>query len=467
MIRAIVIGLLASTATVTAELGVRQAFAVRSDMPKGVAPRATESRKTHEINVPRIKDGVIKGYAVMLLSYTLDLDALRKAAMAPDSILVDEAFRYVYNDSTIDFDHLDRFDLAKMSKARQDPAAEMAGQATRRSTTSASAITSPRDGGTPMAGEAGQLRRGDAERAVWSSATFCPQSCETGSSMLRTVRILIALPSGRAAGATLLTAALVALGVALAASPAVANQDYPPGLFEKSPVVPPGQPTGEPAPTTPSGPNGPAADAGPDGYDTPPAPGYDGSPPDYDVPLAPGYGRPPAPGYYGAPAAPGYGGPPVGTSPFPTGRKPTRLSTIIAPASLPGLRQSRGIETGARPMRSRPSRHTAAPGISASVSSPPVGLSRRGPLRGEFARVPKHRGHAGEDDDAAGLVGDADFRAARRMATGEALDDSPGGACVRDQHGALDRDRRPVRQHFEVVEVHGRPPLEARTRRPP
>jgi hypothetical protein len=117
MIRAIVIGLLASTATIAAELGVRQALVIRSDAPKGVAPRATESRKTHEINVPRIKDGAIKGYAVMLLSYTLDLDALRKAAMAPDSILVDEAFRYVYNDSTIDFDHLDRFDLAKMSKA--------------------------------------------------------------------------------------------------------------------------------------------------------------------------------------------------------------------------------------------------------------------------------------------------------------------------------------------------------------
>ena len=63
------------------------------------------------------QDGVIKGYAVMLLSYTVDLSALRTAAMAPDSILVDEAFRYVYDDDTIDFDHLDRFDLARMSKA--------------------------------------------------------------------------------------------------------------------------------------------------------------------------------------------------------------------------------------------------------------------------------------------------------------------------------------------------------------
>lgn len=117
MIRAILIGLLASMATVAGEVGARQAFAVYGNMGKSAGPRVTESRKTHEINVPRLKDGAIQGYAVMLLSYTLDLGALKKAAMAPDSILVDEAFRYVYDDDSIDFDHLDRFDLAKMSKA--------------------------------------------------------------------------------------------------------------------------------------------------------------------------------------------------------------------------------------------------------------------------------------------------------------------------------------------------------------
>ena len=118
MIRAIVIGLLASAATVTAGDSGRGRRLVLREQRAAAAPRkATEARKTHEINVPRIKDGAIKGYAVMLLSYTVDVGALRTAAMAPDSILVDEAFRYVYNDDTIDFDHLDRFDFAKMSKA--------------------------------------------------------------------------------------------------------------------------------------------------------------------------------------------------------------------------------------------------------------------------------------------------------------------------------------------------------------
>ncbi len=117
MIRVIVLALLASAATVTGELGTREVLVYSETRSTAVAGKATETRKTHEINVPRIKNGAVKGYAVMLLTYTVDLGALKKAAMAPDSIVADEAFRYVYDDDTIDFDHLDRFDLTKMSKA--------------------------------------------------------------------------------------------------------------------------------------------------------------------------------------------------------------------------------------------------------------------------------------------------------------------------------------------------------------
>jgi len=117
MIKAVFLGLAASAAAIAAEVGTDEVLAMRETRSTAAAGRTTETRKTHEINVPRIKDGAVKGYAVMLLSYTVDLSALKMAAMAPDSILVDEAFRYVYDDVTIDFDHLDRFDLAKMSKA--------------------------------------------------------------------------------------------------------------------------------------------------------------------------------------------------------------------------------------------------------------------------------------------------------------------------------------------------------------
>jgi hypothetical protein len=117
MIKAALIGVAAVAAVIAGEMGTDKVLAMRQARSSAAVARTTEARKTHEVNVPRIKDGVIKGYAVMLLSYTVDLSALRVAAMAPDSILVDEAFRYVYSDDTIDFDHLDRFDFAKMSKA--------------------------------------------------------------------------------------------------------------------------------------------------------------------------------------------------------------------------------------------------------------------------------------------------------------------------------------------------------------
>ena len=117
MIRALLIGLLASVATIGAEIGTRAALTMRDERASATPGKMVETRKTREINVPRLKDGTVKGYAVMLLSYAVDLNALRTAEMAPDSILIDEAFRYVYGDDTIDFDHLDRFDFAKMSRA--------------------------------------------------------------------------------------------------------------------------------------------------------------------------------------------------------------------------------------------------------------------------------------------------------------------------------------------------------------
>lgn len=117
MIRALLLALMASAATIGAEIGMRHAITARDERAALAPGRVTETRRTREINVPRIKDGAVKGYAVMLLSYAVDVNAVRSAEMAPDSILIDEAFRYVYGDDTIDFDHLDRFDFGKMSRA--------------------------------------------------------------------------------------------------------------------------------------------------------------------------------------------------------------------------------------------------------------------------------------------------------------------------------------------------------------
>jgi hypothetical protein len=89
--------------------------------------------------------------------------------------------------------------------------------------------------------------------------------------MLKNIAFPIARRLDGARSAWPLGLRLVALVVALAGGPVLADQDYPPGLFENSPVVPPGQQYAVPHP----GPAGPDA-----------TPGY-GRPPGPDDPMAP------------------------------------------------------------------------------------------------------------------------------------------------------------------------------------
>jgi hypothetical protein len=76
---------------------------------------------------------------------------------------------------------------------------------------------------------------------------------------------------------------IIALAAALAASPALAAQDYPPGLFENSPVVP----SGPPGAAVPSESPGAAVPIGPPDAEVP------SEPADPAVPLPPAAVGPP------------------------------------------------------------------------------------------------------------------------------------------------------------------------------
>jgi hypothetical protein len=117
MIKIILIGFWACLMTLAAGYAVSH-FREAAAKPEVAASEPNrEARKTKEINVPKIRDGAVKGYIVAQLSYVVDPAALKKSPVPPDAFLVDEAFRYIYNDTTIDFDHLGAFDLDKMRKA--------------------------------------------------------------------------------------------------------------------------------------------------------------------------------------------------------------------------------------------------------------------------------------------------------------------------------------------------------------
>src|SRR5579863_3629044 len=78
---------------------------------------AVESKKTKEIDIPKIRDGVLKGYVVTQFVYIVNSAALKKLSVQPDAFVVDEAFRTILNDDTIDFDNLQKYDLKKFASS--------------------------------------------------------------------------------------------------------------------------------------------------------------------------------------------------------------------------------------------------------------------------------------------------------------------------------------------------------------
>ena len=80
---------------------------VVTDEPKR-RPTHVEMRKTKEISVPKIANGVIKGYIVTQLMF-----AARPGGeqLEPDAFVVDEAFRLIYEDDSLNFATIKKVDL--------------------------------------------------------------------------------------------------------------------------------------------------------------------------------------------------------------------------------------------------------------------------------------------------------------------------------------------------------------------
>jgi hypothetical protein len=81
------------------------------------AETAFETRKSRELNIPIIRDGAVKGYVVVQLNYVVDLEAAKTLPAPPEAFVIDETFQYIYGDEKIDFAHLDRVDIGKMTES--------------------------------------------------------------------------------------------------------------------------------------------------------------------------------------------------------------------------------------------------------------------------------------------------------------------------------------------------------------
>ncbi len=74
-------------------------------------PSSIETRKTKEINIPKIASNALKGYVVISLTFVVDRSLAAKLPVSPDPYVVEETFRYIYNDDAIDFVKPKKYDL--------------------------------------------------------------------------------------------------------------------------------------------------------------------------------------------------------------------------------------------------------------------------------------------------------------------------------------------------------------------
>lgn len=71
--------------------------------------------KTRQITVPRISEGKIQGYVIARFVFTVDAQTARELAVPPEIFVVDEAFRTIYGDDKLDFDHLEKVDMSGLT----------------------------------------------------------------------------------------------------------------------------------------------------------------------------------------------------------------------------------------------------------------------------------------------------------------------------------------------------------------
>ncbi|MGB8279260.1 MAG: hypothetical protein WCF20_15190 [Methylovirgula sp.] len=72
--------------------------------------------KSGTLNVPMIANGAVQGYVVVEFGFT-ETEKAANLPVPPDAFLLDEAFRIIYSDPKLDFHHLEKYDVAGLTKA--------------------------------------------------------------------------------------------------------------------------------------------------------------------------------------------------------------------------------------------------------------------------------------------------------------------------------------------------------------
>lgn len=74
-------------------------------------------QKTRALSVPMVENGNVQGYVIARFVYTVEARALHQISVPPEPFVVDEAFRRIYADESLDFRKLARYDLSILTAA--------------------------------------------------------------------------------------------------------------------------------------------------------------------------------------------------------------------------------------------------------------------------------------------------------------------------------------------------------------
>lgn len=116
MIRLVLIGLWVCAVTLVSSYSVAQWSSNRvPEEPQSAYLVGLEFRKLRLINVPIVADNEVKGYVVAQFVYTADARTLREISIPPEPLIIDRAFRLIYDDSNRRFDGVNKKDIDKLT----------------------------------------------------------------------------------------------------------------------------------------------------------------------------------------------------------------------------------------------------------------------------------------------------------------------------------------------------------------
>jgi hypothetical protein len=116
MVKLVLIGFWACLMTLASSYAATYWKSAQGKAASAEQVQNVEYRKTREFTVPRISDGAIQGYIIAQLSYSIDASVSKNQSAPLDAFLLDEAYRYIYSDDSIDFGTLKKYDFPKFKK---------------------------------------------------------------------------------------------------------------------------------------------------------------------------------------------------------------------------------------------------------------------------------------------------------------------------------------------------------------